>query len=92
MKILSILTEVKSIINLIMKEKFKFLFVYTDNTESVDFIEDKVFVVSSVLERCDYIRFSGGKEEDSSFSFVERSSLSENLIEAFTVIANQRSL
>lgn len=57
-----------------------------------DFIEDKVFVVSSVLERCDYIRFSGGKEEDSSFSFVERSSLSENLIEAFTVLANQRSL
>ena len=56
------------------------------------FIEDKVFVVSSVLERCDYIRFSGGKEEDSSFSFVERSSLSENLIEAFTVLANQRSL
>lgn len=57
-----------------------------------DFIEDKVFVVSSVLERCDYIRFSGDKEEDSSFSFVERSSLSENLIEAFTVLANQRSL
>ena len=57
-----------------------------------DFIEDKVFVVSSILERCDYIRFSGHKEEDSNFSFVERSSLSENLIEAFTVLANQKSL
>lgn len=57
-----------------------------------DFIEDKVFVVSSILERCDYIRFSGHKEEDSNFSFVERSSLSENLLEAFTVLANQKSL
>lgn len=52
MKILSILTEVKSIINLIMKEKFKFLFVYTDNTESVDFIEDKVVKAIRISEDC----------------------------------------
>ncbi|MBQ8785867.1 MAG: hypothetical protein IJZ59_07515 [Alphaproteobacteria bacterium] len=36
----------------IMKEKFKFLFVYTDNTESVDFIEEKVVKAIRISEDC----------------------------------------
>lgn len=36
----------------IMKEKFKFLFVYTDNTESVDFIEEKVVKAIRISENC----------------------------------------
>ena len=54
-------------------------------------IEEKIHNISSILERCDYIRFSGSTEEEAIFSFVERSTLSENLIEAFTVLADQRS-
>ena len=54
-------------------------------------IEEKIHNISSILERCDYIRFSGSTEEEAIFSFVERSTLSENLIDAFTVLADQRS-
>ena len=56
-----------------------------------DSIEEKVNSISSILERCDFIRFSGVTNEDGVFSFVERSTVSENLIEAFTVLADQRS-
>ena len=56
-----------------------------------DFIEEKVNDISSILERCDYIRFSGDTQEEAIFSFVERSTTCENLIEAFTVLADQRS-
>ena len=56
-----------------------------------DSIEEKINSISSILERCDFIRFSGVTNEDGVFSFVERSTVSENLIEAFTVLADQRS-
>lgn len=55
-------------------------------------IVEKIDSISNILSRCDYIRFSGKENEKSEFSFVERSNLSETLIENFTYIANERSI
>lgn len=55
-------------------------------------ILDKVEEISNILTRCDYVRFSGNQEINSELSFVERSKISDSLIEAFSVIASQRSI
>lgn len=48
--------------------------------------------ISTILCRCDYVRFSKNINSDAELSFVERSSISDSLIENFSVIANQRSI
>lgn len=53
---------------------------------------DKIEEISNILTRCDYVRFSGNQEKNAELSFVERSKISDTLIEAFSLIASQRSI
>jgi len=57
-----------------------------------DEIIEKIETISNILSRCDYIRFSGEETDSAKLSFTERSELTFSLIEAFTILANQRSI
>lgn len=48
--------------------------------------------ISNVLIRLDYVKFSNSQEENAKLSFVERSDISNILIDGFSLIANQRSI
>ena len=55
-------------------------------------IIDKIEIISNILSRCDYVRFSGEETDTAKLSLTERSEHTFSLIEAFTVLANQRSI